>query len=560
MAFTYEKQHVDFVLSLCRKGLSWPQIAAQFSQKFNRVVTSAILNNAMHRRPEFVAAKSVHDKTRVGIGSITKNRENVKSETLFITACTPMYDGTPTTHAGFMKSIETFLANNGNSKLYVLPMRGHNKPMQAQDLVYDAEILKYRSRFVTDMEINGKLKIFDARLNPQAISPLTGLHHIQDGSPGYLFRNEDKSGDIGYYIKNKRPSLIVAHTKQLMETIPTGKSTLPRIFHTTGTCSMPDYRLDERIGKISQSMHTLGGLIIDIIGDYFFFRQVQANLKTGEFVDLGYRYHPNGRVTEERPLIMKPGDKHNGETDPYALKATYEQADYLKPLEVIWEDYFSGNAVNPHIWNDPDEFDSMPDYFRTLQGEREVNQKAIADDIANFPSDTKHIINACNHHRFLNRWLKARQYDKEPQNRRLGKELACAVDRGLDPVQVLIDSNKEDILDAAVNGFKSKMEWLKGDESYVVEGVENGEHGHNGIKGGKGSKQSHYLAYGKANIGHVHSPGIYNGIYMTGALTEYKQSYNKSQPICTLHTNLFQYAGGHRQLVTEIGGVWARGV
>lgn len=564
MAFSYEKQHVDFILNCYRKSLSWPQIAAQFSQKFGVHVHSDNLRRAIARRNEAVQSMATHDKTRAGIGSIVKNRTNVKSETLFITAVTPQYGDNPTTHQGFMKSIETFLANNTNSKLYILPMRAHQKPLVAQTSEYDSTIMQYRSRFVTDMDINGNLKIFDARLNPQQVNPVTGLHHIQDGIPGYLFRNEDSSGDIGHYVKNKRPSLVVAHTKQMMEVIPTGKSTLPRIIHSTGTCSMPDYRLDERIGKISHSMHTLGGLIIDIVGDYFFFRQVQANLKTGEFIDLGYRYHPDGRVVEERPLLAKIADWHVGEADPVAEAATFEQLEYLDPIERIYEDFFSGMSVNPHLWNKDRALERslLPACFQSLQAEREICQMKIKEILekSKHQKNVKHIVNACNHHRFLNRWLESEQYLKEQQNHALGDDLKVALRRGHDPVKILLDSDKEDILEAIVKGYHSQMEWASAEDSYVVEGIENGEHGDNGIRGAKGSKQSHYLAYGKGNFGHGHSPYIYNGIYGTGALAEYKQSYSKRQPITTLHTNVYQYKGGHRQLITEIGGEWARGV
>jgi hypothetical protein len=565
----WTEDHLKVIADLYKRGLTFPQIAVRLQSIFGEPFNGETVRYAVRKNPWLRNLTEVHDQTRSGIGDITKTR-NVKRERLFITYATPVewvYNekGKPvrptkqTAHSGFLKAIETFLGHHKNSKLYIIPGRGHLKTLQTQSHMYDNKIMEYRSRFVTELEINGKLKIFDAKLNPQQINPLTGLHHIQDGVPGYLFRGEDDSGDIGRYIKNKRPGLIIGHPKQLQEFQPTGKSTLPRPIISTGSCCMPDYQKDQRMGKLAHSMHTLGGVVIDIIGDYYFPRVVQANLETGEFVDLGVRYFANGKVKQERALVMKPGDRHCGETDPVAMGALYEQAELLKPKEVIWEDYISFGSVNPHIRTRPTVRAMQPDYFHTLKNEMAMVRAELIKDVKNFPKNTRHVANYCNHHEWLDRYVESGQYKKEFQNNELGAIFDVAKQRGFNLAQLFADCNKDDLLEAMVNGFDSKMEWLNGEESYQVEGVEQGEHGHVGISGARGSKMSHYMAYGKANVGHSHRASIYNGIYTSGANTTYKQEYDKRQPIVKTHTNIVQYKGGHRQLITEFSGRWHGG-
>jgi len=558
--------YLKTLFELYKRGLTYEQISARLNAKYGIYTTGRGVRGAAFTRPELKAKIDSHDQTRSGIGDIIKNR-NIKRERIFITYATPVEwvhdkNGKPieptkqTAHNGFLKAIDTFLTHNKMSKLYIIPGRGHLQALQTQKLQYDNKIMEYRSRFVTEMEINGKLKIFDAKLNPQQINPLTGLHHIQDGTSGYLFRQEDSSGDIGRYIKNKRPGLIIGHPKQLQEFQPTGKSTLPRPIISTGSCCVPDYQKDQRIGKIAHSMHTLGGVVIDIVGDYYFPRVVQANLKTGEFVDDGIRYLPNGKTKRESALLIKPGDRHCGESDPLAMKALYEMAQRYNPAEVIWEDYVSFGSINPHIRKKPTSRAMMPKYFHSLEAEMAMVHAEVAKDIANFPKKTRHIANYCNHHAWLDDYVDQGVYKKEFYNNELGVIFDIAKQRGINVAQLFADCDTEDLLDAVVNGFESEMEWLDGTEDYKVEGVENGEHGHIGMQGARGSKNSHYLAHGKANVGHSHKASIYNGIFTTGALTTYKQEYDKRQPMTKTHSHIIQYAGGHRQLVTEVGGFW----
>src|SRR5690606_32735218 len=147
----------------------------------------------------------------------------------------------------------------------------------------------------------------ELRLNPQQVQPLTGIHRIR----GRDQMSEDP--DFQHLIKNSNAiSLIVAHSKQNMEVIATGNNTIPRILHSTGALTCPEYQRN-RIGIIAQEDHVLGGLIIEIDGDKFYPTQVQINPNDGSFVDkYGKRFYPDGKVVQERAEAFVVGDIHPG--------------------------------------------------------------------------------------------------------------------------------------------------------------------------------------------------------------------------------------------------------
>lgn len=210
-------------------------------------------------------------------------------------------------------------------------MPAHVKALKAQPLHYDPALKPFKSKFATEFTFNSHLKAIEAHINPQQINPLTGLKRLR-------IHKYTENNQPGAEIKRLKTSVIVAHSKQMLEVVPTGNESHPRLIHSTGAITTPSY-LRNRIGMIANEDHKLGGLIIEIKGGVFWVRQVQFDVKDGSFVDLGVRYHANGKAVPERAEAFKMGDVHPGHHDDGALNAIYRLWDIIKPKRIFLEDF-----------------------------------------------------------------------------------------------------------------------------------------------------------------------------------------------------------------------------
>jgi hypothetical protein len=70
-------------------------------------------------------------------------------------------------------------------------------------------------------------------------------------------------------------------------------------------------------------------------------------------------------------------------------------------------------------------------------------------------------------------------------------------------------------------------------------------HGHLGPDGARGSAQNLNKIGKRANIGHLHSAGIYDGLYVAGTSTTLNMGYNKG-PSSWSHSHIVTYPNGKR--------------
>lgn len=570
----YTDAQYKLIAACRRKKWTWEKIANEFNYKFGTNKTASAMRHAMESDHGSTFLKNLPEGAHANIGSIVKHLRNVKSKRIILTSAAPstefeyhrtsngLVDVKPKviSHGPALKAIETFLDNNKGSVFYVIPGRAHVSALAGQPSTFDEVIMQYRSRFVTDLSVNENLKIFDAQINPQHINPLTGLHHITGKQNGYLFDREDANGILGDHVKNSRSSIIIPHPKQMMEVMPNGKSTLPRLIHSTGSITGKQYYYN-RIGRIAGEQHVMGGLIIDIIGKLFFIRQFQCNPRTGEFVDMGRRYHADGKVTEENALAMSFADLHAGAHCETAFASALDMLEFFSPEHAFWHDVFNAKSISHHLLKNIVKRIRREPQFKTLGAEGQCAYEILQMIKARKTrKGTKHHIVGANHNQHLHQYLHEGRYINDDVNFELATDLMSLYNAGVDPLQALIDNGGRHVLTAhpALGGqFQSDFNWLPDSEDFWLEEIQYGEHGHNGIGGSRGNQNSHYIAYGKGVMGHRHKPGIYNGIYINGTMTPYKQDYNASQPLDWLHAHTVHYRGGHRQLMIEIDGEWA---
>jgi hypothetical protein len=461
----------------------------------------------------------------------------------------------PNLHRPTFDSMKNYLERN-KAELVLLPMRAHVKALHTQPFVYDKELFPYKKNFVTDMTINGVLKIIEAHLNPQQINPLTGFANLKGKTNKYIFQDLDEEGRIrDVFDKNRTSSIIVAHSKQMMDTYPTGMESTPRIIHSTGSLTCPQY-IENRMGRIASEAHTLGFVIVEVHGNTFWIRQVQSDPNTGEFVSMGVRYFPDGKAKRERADTISFGDLHMGAHDEQSLDCAFDMIRYFKPKHAVWHDIHDAKSYTHHDQKNMVTFLRNPEHFNSLEAEGKMNRE-ILDDIYNVQEEVGcegHIVDS-NHNDHLNRYLEERRFNNDRINYKLAVDLQSCFLRGLDPLRCLIDSGCEDPLEVIFKGYKSKFTWHEKNTDFIRWGVQLGQHGHQGTGGSRGSPNQHSMAYTNAIVGHTHKPSIVNGVYTNGTLSLLRLDYNNG-PMNWLHAHTILYDKGMREMIVEIKGQW----
>lgn len=494
------------------------------------------------------------DFTREGLGSIVKEKEH-KNGVFFVTAAAPCsyLDVSPSELRKMKKNGETvtvahnlftpgfeavknFLGRN-KAELIILPMPAHVRALEDQPAHYDPELFSYRDKFVTEYTFNSHLKALEAYINPQQTNPLTGMVTLK------VQKVRTGSWLPGQEIKPSRTSLIIGHSKQMMETVATGNDTHPRIVHSTGAITKPSY-LRNRIGMIADSDHKLGGLIIEIEGGTFYVRQVQMDPVDGSFIDIGTRYHADGTVTKERAKAFKMGDIHPGLQDPAVLECWYDLWDIIKPEKIFYEDFFDGKSISHHLEKKRIERAQRPEYFRTLANELKMAKSVLEETFDHAPADAELIATASNHPEHLMRYLEEGRYHKDDVNHELAHRMVVMTYDKKNPLQEYLDPEK-------------RMRWTDRNEDIFVQGVQMNAHGDMGVNGTRASKQGHRKNYGDAMVAHSHTPSILNDIFTVGHSTIPRHGYNNG-PSTWIPCSGAVYERGQKQLYMVVNGKYRR--
>lgn len=448
-----------------------------------------------------------------------KKHKNHTSGRFFVTAAVAGAE----VDINFLKSIENFCIKN-KAKLIVLLMKQHQSPLKKQEYIYAPEIyeLYQRGLAVTEYIFNKNIKAMDARLNPQQVMPLTGLNR-------YGITDDGKF------------SVLVASPKQHMQVLSTGNSSYPRILHSTGVITVPDYQ-ENRIGRLSDQDHTIGGLVVEISKDKFAIRQVQA-ARDGSFVSVGTRYHPDGKIEPERAEMFVMGDLHAGMHSQPTLNAWYDLWKTVQPKRVALHDIFDGQSISHHLIKKPIERINRPEHFSTLEKELTTTKHVLGEIKNKLPKDSEVYIIPANHNEHLDRYLDEHRYINDDVNTKIGHEL-----------QTLRMQGVKNILQYALDQ-EGQYNWLDRDDDFIIEGFNINVHGDIGPNGSRGSPGSLELAYGRAIAGHSHTPGIRHKMVHVGTTSVRKMGYNRG-PSSWLNASANLYKDGLFEIIVAIDGMW----
>lgn len=431
-------------------------------------------------------------------------------------------------HKGFMNSVETFCKKN-KAQLLVLPSHdpAHNLDNEIEWHFASEIVDKDYPIIFEQVDLNSNIHISGVRINAKQINPTTGLSRISQGKGSFVFGSP----------------------KQSLEFVPTSNVKLPHAMMSTGACTLPNYKTtlgnSLRTAFLAHYDHVIGGIIVEVEDDdIYHFRQVQADGK-GDFIDLGVKYSSKG-TSKVKGTKLVMGDYHAGEHDEETVKACEEIIDDLNVDTVFLHDMFNGMSINHHEdHNIIKKAQRAKQLELFLQEELYTTAKEM-ERIAAHKSVKEVVMVKSNHDEFLLRWLQEGRFKNDPHNFQIGCKLADAAVDGKDPLKAGIERVY------TPKNYK-KIKWLHRDEDYKVAGIELGNHGDKGPNGSRGSIKNLEKAYGKAVIGHSHTPGILRGVWQVGTSSKLDLGYNIG-PSSWVHCSCLVYPNGQRQLVNFIGG------
>lgn len=409
--------------------------------------------------------------------------------------------------------------------------RGHEEDGEEGDgLWYDPRLLPY-------IEAGDDLNIMladtlqwcgRANLMPTAVNPLSGFETYCGAASG-----------------------IFPHAKFALQSLPVMKGEPARMNYTTGTVTQRNY-IARKAGLKAEHHHAYGALIVEVDSDGdWFVRQLNAD-SDGRICDLDYMVE-NGEIVEDiRAAAITWGDIHYSKMDKDIEELNWAGggiADYLEPQHQFIHDLVDFEARRHHNSKDP-----HVRFKLFCEG-----QDSVRDEMANASDflenikrdDCKTVVVDSNHDNDLDRWLREADYREDPANAHFF--LLCQLAKYYAIHQGEEHHSIEWVM-TEVMGVKD-VKFLRPDESYIVEGIEQGMHGHLGPNGARGTPRNLSKITSKANTGHTHSASIIDGCYTAGVSGKLEQGYNVG-PSSWTNSHVVTYQNGKRAIITIRNGKW----
>lgn len=411
-----------------------------------------------------------------------------------------------------------------------------------QDWWYDKRILPYvkdEHMAITDtLEWCGELQIL-----PTAKRPLSGF--------------ESYTG---------RRSCIIPHPKFAMESVASGKHEGTKMLYTTGCVTERNY-IQRKAGQLAQFHHGFGALLVEVRDDgHWFCRQINAS-ENGTIHDLDVKVFRGVVTTGNRVEAIVWGDAHVRRADPVVTALAWGRTlpeepnsmiDVLRPKYQVFHDLVDFRSRNHHeIGNGRKRFARhyLGGPEDDVQKELQEASRALWLRGRDF---CKSVVVASNHDRALLRWLDTADYREDPINALIFLELQT----WLYTQTMASPHSNPRLFEHAMRktGAPAKVLFLQEDESFIIckdanGGIECGMHGDLGVNGGRGSVLGFARMGRKSIVGHSHSAGIVDGVYIAGTSSSLDLGYNVG-PSSWSHSHVIVYPNGKRAIVTMYSGGW----
>ena len=371
----------------------------------------------------------------------------------------------------------------------------------------------------------------DIRTQPTAVLPLTGFESITGHRSG-----------------------ILAHPKIQLKSVPTPNHRIPKLMATTGACTVENYT-DSTAGKKGEFHHSFGAVVVEVIGDRFYMRQLSA-CKNGSFIDKNKRYTVSGVEDAGPAAALIFGDTHVAFADEGVAAANFEgpesMVSVLNPHRLVWHDIFDMFSQNHHDSKNP--FITLAKHKAQMSSIPKELQ-LTCDYVNRYGAGRENVIIPSNHNEGLERWIRETEWKNDPSHMEFYLETALEMVRRTEMTE--FGAHVQDPFAYWAEKYLTvPHRLLERDQSYAVHDIELGMHGDIGPNGARGSLANLKRIGVKSVIGHSHSPGIEDGCFQTGTNSKLRLQYNRG-PSSWMHTNCVIYANGKRSLLHVIDGKWA---
>lgn len=400
------------------------------------------------------------------------------------------------------------------------------KKFQSRTAWYDPKV----EPFIKDRRIeiaNGLVWCGEMNIQPTAADPLSGLETY-----------------------SHRKSAIFPHVKLAMRSIATMKGEAAKLIYTTGTSTLMNY-VQKAAGLKAEHHHEYAFLVVEVnhAGNWWV-RQVSAARDGRQIQDLDVIVEDGVVSTGHSVEAITYGDLHATVVDPTALESSIAMRDAMRPRVQFLHDVLEGVTINHHSAKDPHV--RFQNHVRGLDSFREeIRQtRGVVETFKHRDMDT--IVVDSNHDSsWIMRWLRENDYRQDPVNAEIFLETQLEVYRA-----IRTGDTKFHVLSWLLRDMKG-VRFLRQDESYTIcnKKIECGQHGHLGPNGSRGNPRSLKKIGRRANTGHTHSAGIYDGLYVAGTSSRLDWEYAVG-PSSWTHSNILTYANGQRAIVTFYADKW----
>ncbi len=377
-------------------------------------------------------------------------------------------------------------------------INGYTWPTEILPYVCDADVSLCES-----LTVRGK-----TRIEHTSINPLSGMNH---------------AGGI--------QSEIYGHSQVAMQMVPTAKNEMPKMLHTTGTISQPNYGGSKKAKK-SEFHHSISAVFIEVEGSKFWPTQVHFD---GQGAHLFNKYyHPRGSRKALRAAGIVYGDTHVKFLADKTRKSLERVSKTINAEQEVFHDLH-----DHHIGSHHTEKNTL---FRLKKNS--VKEFSIRDELmmsVDFLNDKPNaVVVDSNHHRHLDQW-----FNRTPVNDNVNLDLYYEL--GWLACQDIEKGGDGNLLRLFLEKYcKTVPRFVDGNESFLIAGIDCSQHGDVGPNGARGSAKSFSRTGHKTVIGHSHTPGIEKGCYQVGTSTlnlSYAVGYSS-----WVNSHCIIYANGKRGL------------
>lgn len=440
-------------------------------------------------------------------------------------------------HEGFIKSLQNFVSDQ-DAQLAVLAIRYKNMTAYASSQDYtprwSSELMPYYLNEKIDLNKNLTV-LADMRIQAASVSPLSNVGNVAGTK-----------------------SAIVGHSQLELTMIPTPGEEISRMLITTGSCSKKNYS-QSRAGYIASKHHVIGALIVEIDGDKFFIRHVEAN-DDGAFYYLDKYFSPEGISTGHRASVLHCGDIHTDYVDQGVVSATFTDDDSImavcKPENVVLDDVLDFFSANHHHKNDV--------FLKYAKHHSKRNSvKNELDRLVEFhnkhwtnPQTSYHYI-ASNHNDALTRWLNEADPKLDPENALIYHTMHVFMLENIcmnEYHQPIIPNALESYVHPKITN-PHKTFFHGRNKKLVFTKADHGQHGDKGPNGAKGTLNAFANTGYSVVINHGHSPGRKRGAIQGGTSSLYDLGYNSGYS-SWLQCHVLEYQDGTVTHLPIIGGQW----